>query len=179
MTEGKSAGWKYAAATPAGVCWQLSLTQHMWSKHVQCSNTHAEFCIQQLQKCGNYTSSWGLHPYWPDEVKFGNFTITIFKRSIKENNNSNKSCRQIHDLSLHKTLCKWNSSWIVSIKQTVDFKFQPPAILFFFIFLLNIVHPLKIYNHTKFHGSTFTSKSFASTSEVWMSTILEWLKLWN
>jgi hypothetical protein len=32
---------------------------------------------------------------------------------------------------------------------------------------------LKIYQHTKFHGPTLTGASFASTSEVWTSAILE------
>jgi hypothetical protein len=32
--------------------------------------------------------------------------------------------------------------------------------------LLKVVHPLKIYQYTKFHGPTLTGASFASTSEV-------------
>jgi hypothetical protein len=36
---------------------------------------------------------------------------------------------------------------------------------------------LKIYHYTKFHGPTLTGASFASTSEVWTSAILEWLKV--
>jgi hypothetical protein len=32
------------------------------------------------------------------------------------------------------------------------------------------------YQHTKFHGSTSTGE-FCITSEIWTSTILEWLKL--
>jgi hypothetical protein len=42
---------------------------------------------------------------------------------------------------------------------------------------LKVVHPLKIYQYTKFHGPTLTGASFASTSEVRTSAILEWLKL--
>jgi hypothetical protein len=34
------------------------------------------------------------------------------------------------------------------------------------IVLLKVVHPLKIYQYTKFHGPTLTGASFASTSEV-------------
>jgi hypothetical protein len=45
------------------------------------------------------------------------------------------------------------------------------------MFPLKVVHPLNIYQHTKFHGPTFTGASFASTSEVSTSAILEWLKL--
>jgi hypothetical protein len=36
---------------------------------------------------------------------------------------------------------------------------------------------LKSYQYTKFHGPTLTGASFASTSEVWTSAILEWWKL--
>jgi hypothetical protein len=43
--------------------------------------------------------------------------------------------------------------------------------------LLKVVHPLKIYQHTKFHGPTLTGASFASTSGVLTSAILEWLKV--
>jgi hypothetical protein len=73
---------------------------------------------------------------------------------------------------------KCNGSWVVSIKQDVSFKFQPP-VMFVFLFsakvvLLKVVHPQKIYQHTKFHGPTFTGKTFASTSEVWTSAIFEW-----
>jgi hypothetical protein len=39
-------------------------------------------------------------------------------------------------------------------------------------------HLLKIYQHTKSHGPRLASEDFASTSEVWTSTLLEWLKLW-
>jgi hypothetical protein len=31
---------------------------------------------------------------------------------------------------------------------------------------LKVVHPLKIYQHTKYHGPTLTGASFASISEV-------------
>jgi hypothetical protein len=43
--------------------------------------------------------------------------------------------------------------------------------------LLNVVHPLKIYQCTKFHVLTLTGASFASISEVWTSAILQWLKV--
>jgi hypothetical protein len=49
--------------------------------------------------------------------------------------------------------------------------------LFAKVFLLKVVRPLKIYQHTKFHGPTLTGEIFASTSDVWTSTILECLKL--
>jgi hypothetical protein len=42
---------------------------------------------------------------------------------------------------------------------------------------LKVVHPLNVYQYTKFHGPTLNGASFASTSEVSTSTILEWLKI--
>jgi hypothetical protein len=42
----------------------------------------------------------------------------------------------------------------------------------FFVFdknglvILKVVHPLKIYQYTKFHGPTLIGASFASTSKV-------------
>jgi hypothetical protein len=43
------------------------------------------------------------------------------------------------------------------MKQIVNFNFQPPAMFVFFFkaVFLKVVHPLKIYQHTKFHGPTF------------------------
>jgi hypothetical protein len=41
---------------------------------------------------------------------------------------------------------------------------------------LKLVHPLKLYQHTKFHGPTLTGVSFASTLEVCAPDILVWLK---
>jgi hypothetical protein len=43
--------------------------------------------------------------------------------------------------------------------------------------LLKVVHPLQIYQQTKFHGPVLTGASFASNPVVSTSTILEWLKL--
>jgi hypothetical protein len=45
--------------------------------------------------------------------------------------------------------------------------------------LLKVVRPLKFPQHTKCHGPTFTGTSFASTSAVRTSAILEWLMLWD
>jgi hypothetical protein len=81
---------------------------------------------------------------------------------------------------LHLTNC--NGPWVVSIKQNINFNFQEAASFIFFLFfikmvLLKVVHPLKIYQYTKFHGPTLTESSFASTSDVWTPTILKRLKL--
>jgi hypothetical protein len=68
-------------------------------------------------------------------------------------------------------LSKSNGSWVVSTKQTMNFNIETAAMFVFFVF------PLKIYQYTKLHGPTLTGASFASTSEVWTSAILEYLKL--
>jgi hypothetical protein len=53
----------------------------------------------------------------------------------------------------------------------IQIKLQTAAMFVFFVFdkngvLLKVVHPLKVYQYTKFHGPTLTGASFASTSEV-------------
>jgi hypothetical protein len=67
-------------------------------------------------------------------------------------------------------LSKCNGSRVVSTEQTMNLHIQTTA-MFVFLFLtkmvlLKVVHPLKIYQYTKFHGSTLTGASFTSTSEV-------------
>jgi hypothetical protein len=53
----------------------------------------------------------------------------------------------------------------------MNINIQTAAMFVFFLFLtkmvsLKVVHPLKIYQYTEFHGPTLTGASFASTSEV-------------
>jgi hypothetical protein len=52
----------------------------------------------------------------------------------------------------------------------MNFNIQLAAMFVFFVFekmvLLKVVHPLKIYEYTTFHGPTLTGASLASTSEV-------------
>jgi hypothetical protein len=43
--------------------------------------------------------------------------------------------------------------------------------------LLKVVYSLNVYQNTKFSGPTLSDASFAFTSEVWTSSILEWLQL--
>jgi hypothetical protein len=80
-------------------------------------------------------------------------------------------------------LSECNGSWVVSTKQTMNFIIQTAAMFVLFVFDKNglikswVVHPFKIYQYTKFHGPTLTVASFASTSDVWTSAILEWLKV--
>jgi hypothetical protein len=72
-------------------------------------------------------------------------------------------------------LSKCNGSWFLPIKQTVNFNVQLPT-MFVFLFslsaqvvLLKAVYPLKICQHTTYHGPTLTGASFAYTSVVWKS----------
>jgi hypothetical protein len=80
---------------------------------------------------------------------------------------------------VHLSKCK--GSWVVSTKQTMNFNIQLAAMFVLFVFnkngLIKSWSPLKIYQYTKFHVPTLTGSSFASISEVWTSTILEWLKV--
>jgi hypothetical protein len=52
----------------------------------------------------------------------------------------------------------------------MNFNIQTAAMFVFFVFekmvLLKVVHPLKIYQYTKFHVPTLTGANFAFTSEV-------------
>jgi hypothetical protein len=45
--------------------------------------------------------------------------------------------------------------------------------------LLKVVHPLNIYQKTKFRGTVLSDASFTATLEVLTSTIFEWLKVWD
>jgi hypothetical protein len=107
-------------------------------------------------------------------------TIAIFnKNCVKQNNDSNK-CPW--SLTIPKFIClsatvhelsPQNKLWILTFK-------RPPCSYFLFLtktVLLKVVHPLKIYQYTTFYGPTLTGTSLASTSDVWTSVILEWLKV--
>jgi hypothetical protein len=126
----------------------------------------AEFYAEWFSVCANVTS----------ECR----TIAIFKSSAKKHNDSNKTCMNVHSHSLHRTsFFKFNGSWVVSIKQNENRKFQHSAM--FLVFLYKTVsltlHTFNVYEYTAFNGPTQTGQSFAPTSEVWTSAILEWLKL--
>jgi hypothetical protein len=82
--------------------------------------------------------------------------------------------------TVHLSTC--NSSWVVSTKQTMNFNIQLAAMFVFFVFdkngLLNSCSSFEALSvYTQFHGPTLTGASFASTSVVWTSAILEWLKV--
>jgi hypothetical protein len=70
-----------------------------------------EFYAEWYSTCPNITSKFR--------------TIFIFKSAIKEISDLNKGCMSmiIYFTKLH--LCKYNGSWVVSIKQNVNFNFQP------------------------------------------------------
>jgi hypothetical protein len=78
-------------------------------------------------------------------------------------------------------LSKCTDSWVDAVKKNADFNYEPPSMFVFLVFRkivsLKVILPLKGYQNIKFHGSTLTRASFASTSEVWTSAVLEWLQL--
>jgi hypothetical protein len=76
-----------------------------------------------------------------------------------------------HSTKLH--LSQGNSSLVVSIIKIIKFKFHR---LFTFVFIViskQIVIKscpyFKLYQYTKFHGSTLTGENFPSISEIWTS----------
>jgi len=71
-------------------------------------------------------------------------------------------------------------------KKNIDFNFQPLSTFVVWIFIkivsLEVVHPLKIYQHTKYHGPTLNGKNFASPQKferppVWNDYSTE-LNIW-
>jgi hypothetical protein len=128
-----------------------------------------EFYVTWFRVCSNITSIF--------------CTTAIFKTFVKQNNNSHRTCRYVHDILLCQVhFSKYNGSWVISTKQNTNPYFQQPSTFAFFTFhnnaLIKIFHPLKICKNT-FHGPTLTSSIFASTSEVWRSTILSQFMLKN
>jgi hypothetical protein len=86
------------------------------------SHKITEFYTKFFSICFNITSK-----FW---------TKTIFESSGKWNNSSNVTCRYIymlvHCTELHLSKC--NGSWVVTVKQAVNFEFQPPAKFVFLFF---------------------------------------------
>jgi hypothetical protein len=70
-------------------------------------------------------------------------------------------------------LCKTKSEFLISTARHV-----PIFVLFFpaKVILLKVVHPAKIYQHTKLYGPTSSGETSASPSEVSTPSIFEWLK---
>jgi hypothetical protein len=74
----------------------------------------------------------------------------------------------IYYTKLH--LFKFYGSCVVSLKQNMNLTFNgPPHSYIWFptkTVSTKVIHPLKIYKHTQFHGYMLTGASFVSTSEV-------------
>jgi hypothetical protein len=108
-------------------------------------------------------------------------TIAIFKSFVEENNDSDKTCRWIHNL-----LCQMSFVWVEPFMSTVhetEYEFQLPDARHFVCFGCHKKGLIKIYSSfqdvsaCKCYGVTLSGESFTSTSEVWTTAILEWLKL--
>jgi hypothetical protein len=68
-------------------------------------------------------------------------------------------------------LSKWKVSWVIFINRNKNVRFQPPSTSVFTvlsqeIFLLEIIHPLKIYRHKTIVRSLFEWCKFSSTWEI-------------
>jgi hypothetical protein len=94
------------------------------------------------------------------KLKFQN--TAIFKSSFKENYDSNKACRYVHDSSMHKTSSVEVQRLMISLHKTkFELTFNRPSCSYFSFFAkvvsLKVVHPLKIYQNTECHGPTLTA----------------------
>jgi hypothetical protein len=67
--------------------------------------------IEWFSACPNITSNFR--------------TIATSKSFVKQNNDSNKTCRYIHDILLYETLLS-NVKWIILVKQILNFKLKRP-----------------------------------------------------
>jgi hypothetical protein len=75
-------------------------------------------------------------------------------------------------------LYKCNGNWVVTINQNMNFNFHPAATFAHVLkmILFKVVHPLNIYEHTKFNDPMLT---IAPTSEIWRSTTLQRMEVRN
>jgi hypothetical protein len=86
-------------------------------------------------------------------------TIAIFKYCVKQNNDSNKTYRYVHDLLLYQVhLSKCNGSWVISTKQTMNFNIQTAVMIVFFVFDKNNIikscsffEDLSVYKISRYH----------------------------
>jgi hypothetical protein len=80
--------------------------------------------------------------------------------------------------STKRHFSKCNGSWVVTIKQNMNFNLQPPSTFVFFVFIKTV--PLKgdqlllISRNTAFHIPKLIGASSESTEELWTSANLEW-----
>jgi hypothetical protein len=84
-------------------------------------------------------------------------------------------CTKLH-------LPKCNGAWVASIRQKINVNYEPPITFVCLVFTKNGLSKKcfvlwKTYKRTKLHDPTLSGGSFASTSQVRMLAILEWLKL--
>jgi hypothetical protein len=74
--------------------------------------------LRQLTRQGQYFSDC-------PNITSKHRSIDVFKTFVKQNNDWNKTCTYVHELLLPKLhLSKRSSSWLVSVKQNINFNFQ-------------------------------------------------------
>jgi hypothetical protein len=80
-------------------------------------DTITEFYTEWFCVCRNIASKFRI--------------IAIFISVVKQNNDSNKTCKYVHYILLYQSSCECNGSWLVSIKQRMNFNCnRPPTFVF-------------------------------------------------
>jgi hypothetical protein len=108
-------------------------------------------------------------------------TVATFKNCIKQNNDSNKAYRFVHDLFSKVNLFECDGSWVVSTKQTMNYDIKTAAMFVFFVSDKNgrikscsLFEDLLVY---KISWSHIHWCKFCIHLRIWTSAILECLKV--
>jgi hypothetical protein len=137
-------GW-VAAQDITGRCEMELWASELCRYHASCTKFNNKFNhLQRLHKITEFYIKWfsvGPNITWICR------TITIFQGFAKDNNNSSKTCRCVHDpLPCRLHLSKCNGSRLSSKNKIWILTFNPPPCSYFWFvtktFLLNVVHPL-------------------------------------
>jgi hypothetical protein len=107
-----------------------------------------------------YTEWFSFCPYITSKFR----TIVIFKSFAKQNNDSNETCRNVHDILLSHTSLVYVQRFMSSLHKTyVNFHSScPPLSHIWFLTKMILINAV----HLSAYGPTLTSASFASTSDV-------------
>jgi hypothetical protein len=124
----------------------MNMTQYVYASYiinVSLTGSHLSAQTEWFSFCPNITSRFhniATVSYRTTEIKLVGMSVIFF---------STKFC-----------FFKCSSSWVISIKQNVNFKIHPLSTFVFFFFHKNG------FTNTKFNGFTLTGSSFIPTSEV-------------